>query len=58
MAILSCHVSIKLPPKISDGQNLSDTLQSRAKAIQCVLPRGSHQPMFSQGNEVFLEPKR
>ena len=25
MAILSCHVSIKLPPKISDGQkNFSD----------------------------------
>ena len=23
MAILSCHVSIKLPPKISDGQKLS-----------------------------------
>ena len=23
MAILSCHVSIKLPPKISDGQELS-----------------------------------
>ena len=22
MAILSCHVSIKLPPKISDGQTL------------------------------------
>ena len=21
MAILSCHVSIKLPPKISDGQD-------------------------------------
>jgi len=27
MAILSCHVSIKLPPKISDGQqNLTQTL--------------------------------
>src|SRR5271166_3282644 len=23
MAILSCHVSIKLPPKISDGQKIS-----------------------------------
>jgi hypothetical protein len=23
MAILSCHVSIKLPPKISDGQETS-----------------------------------
>src|SRR5271157_4610413 len=23
MAILSCHVSIKLPPKISDGQSFS-----------------------------------
>ena len=23
MAILSCHVSIKLPPKISDGQDFS-----------------------------------
>ncbi len=23
MAILSCHVSIKLPPKISDGQNIA-----------------------------------
>ena len=23
MAILSCHVSIKLPPKISDGQIIS-----------------------------------
>ena len=22
MAILSCHVSIKLPPKISDGQQI------------------------------------
>ena len=22
MAILSCHVSIKLPPKISDGQEI------------------------------------
>ena len=22
MAILSCHVSIKLPPKISDGQKI------------------------------------
>ena len=26
MAILSCHVSIKLPPKISDGQERSKTL--------------------------------
>ena len=25
MAILSCHVSIKLPPKISDGQKLAVT---------------------------------
>ena len=29
MAILSCHVSIKLPPKISDGQENSMTEASR-----------------------------
>ena len=26
MAILSCHVSIKLPPKISDGQEIPNQL--------------------------------
>ena len=30
MAILSCHVSIKLPPKISDGQNISENAGSSA----------------------------
>ena len=29
MAILSCHVSIKLPPKISDGQELRPQLLDR-----------------------------
>ena len=28
MAILSCHVSIKLPPKISDGQTTIRLLES------------------------------
>ena len=32
MAILSCHVSIKLPPKISDGQNLLFTLSDSLAA--------------------------
>ena len=29
MAILSCHVSIKLPPKISDGQEFSAKTNGR-----------------------------
>ena len=29
MAILSCHVSIKLPPKISDGQRISEGTNRR-----------------------------
>ena len=32
MAILSCHVSIKLPPKISDGQE--DFITERRKLIK------------------------
>ena len=30
MAILSCHVSIKLPPKISDGQEKGSGLRPNA----------------------------
>ena len=39
MAILSCHVSIKLPPKISDGQAvfMSDSFTStHARVVQAV----------------------
>jgi hypothetical protein len=34
MAILSCHVSIKLPPKISDGQRSLSGSRQGARAFQ------------------------
>ena len=41
MAILSCHVSIKLPPKISDGQTFSLHVNDEVAAL--TLPTW-HQP--------------
>ena len=38
MAILSCHVSIKLPPKISDGQEIS---KQNFRPIPMLIPEGS-----------------
>ena len=46
MAILSCHVSIKLPPKISDGQKKSNN--SKVKS-------GNSMPIFS---DDALKPSR
>ena len=37
MAILSCHVSIKLPPKISDGQRLEKNLQYLEKVTAALV---------------------
>ena len=37
MAILSCHVSIKLPPKISDGQRI---LEGEGETRSSIEPAG------------------
>ena len=65
MAILSCHVSIKLPPKISDGQEVS-RLQSSLipKSTGIVTARELASPPFEDvyiracADEVALNQRR
>jgi hypothetical protein len=45
MAILSCHVSIKLPPKISDGQKIREAY---ARGISLI-----YYDRFSAGAEAY-----
>ena len=57
MAILSCHVSIKLPPKISDGQEIqSGTIRVRPKPRGGIRIMPVGMPEREEPMEVDLPP--
>ena len=55
MAILSCHVSIKLPPKISDGQELSIRDQRSGFIVGRCIHLDSRSPEGTPFDQVELD---
>ena len=61
MAILSCHVSIKLPPKISDGQENSTNSRvinaAKAEIARCISSRKLELGEFVKDTIIFGDKK-